>query len=94
VKSHTRLLLFARAVHLPTDFSGVGTYQLNASVFAGFLSGQYQLLSTPTFSASTQGSVRVGGTTYADVSLQGTLLETELPLSLVQNYASWPLQAR
>ncbi len=69
-------------------------YNLGMSLESGFLSGRSTITSHPAFSAGARGSVRVGSTTYADVSLQGTLLETELPLTLTQDITSSPLLAR
>ena len=41
-----------------------------------------------------QGSVRVGGATYATVAVQGNLVESSLPLTMVQDFGKWPMVAR
>ena len=41
-----------------------------------------------------QGHVTVGGSLYAVVDIQGTMIDTKLPLLLSQDYGQWPLSAR
>ena len=72
----------------------MGWYQLNHSLTAGLLSKTLDLSVTPSLLARVQGSVRVGTTVYATVELQGSMLETSLPLTLRQEADSWPLLAR
>ena len=76
------------------DFSLIGSYQLNYSHVAGLLSKTFDLSITPSFLARSQGSIRVGSTVFSTVELEGTVLDTTLPLSLRQEAASWPMVAR
>ena len=61
---------------------------------AELLSKSLTVSSTPHVQASVQGSVRVGGATYATVTLTGNLVETTLPQSIEQHYRQWPLVAK
>lgn len=72
----------------------VGSYRLNYTQYVGLLSKQLDLSVTPYFVATARGSVRVGSTVFAAVDLEGTVLETSLPLSLAQEAATWPMVAR
>ena len=64
------------------------------SMRAGLLSKQFEVTTTPYVQARMHGSARVGGATYATVTLQGNLVESSLPLSLVQDFGQWPLVAK
>ena len=75
-------------------FSSTGQYQVNTSVRAELLSKSLIVTAVPHVQASVQGSVRVGGATYATVTLTGNLVETTLPLTLGQHYGQWPLVAK
>ncbi len=72
----------------------MGAYQLNYSTTARFLAKTFDLSVTPSFLARVQGSVRVGSTVFATVDLDGVMLETVLPLTVLQDAASWPMVAR
>ncbi len=76
------------------DFSIIGSYQLDHSIFVGLLSKGLDYSATPSFAARAVGSVRVGSTVFAVVDLEGTVLETSLPLTVRQEAATWPMLAR
>lgn len=49
---------------------------------------------TPYLHARADGTMKVGSTTFALVELGGSFVETALPLTLRQDFQSWPLLAR
>ncbi len=83
-----------RVFSLFVDFASVGQYQLNYSLAAGLLSRQVEATITPYVHARADGTMKVGSTTFALVMLGGSLVETSLPLTLRQDFRSWPLVAR
>ena len=40
------------------------------------------------------GSVKVGNVMYALVDINGTLLDSTLPLTITQDFNHWPISAR
>lgn len=75
-------------------FSSTGQYHNNVSLRANLLSKKTEASITPHVTARMQGSVRVGGATYARVTVQGNLVESTLPLTMVQDFGNWPMVAR
>ena len=49
---------------------------------------------TPQVWSSVNGSMRVGSATFALVVIEGTLIDATLPLTMKQNFSTWPLVAR
>ena len=80
--------------HGHTDFFSTGNYQLNFSLNAGLLSKRLGATITPYLHARAQGAVRVGTTMFANVELSGSVIESSLPLDLLQDFDSWPMVAR
>lgn len=79
---------------LGTDFRAVGDYELQYSVDVSLLSGRSSVSVTPSLVSRAEGSVRTEGIVYATVTLEGSVLEASLPLTLWQNFYNWPLTAR
>ena len=75
-------------------FTSTGHYQTNISIDAHFLSQNVEVNVTPNLWARVDGSMKVGNALYATVQIQGVLVDTTLPLTLNQNFGSWPLVAR
>ena len=78
------------------DFHGVGDYELSYSLDMSLLSRQATVSVTPSLSSRAHGYMRTsgGGVQYATVTLEGTVLEASLPLTLWHNFLEWPLTAR
>ena len=76
------------------DFRAVGDYQVDYSMDFSLLSRQATVSLTPSLASRVQGFVRTSGVQYATVSLEGSVVETSLPLSLWQDFQKWPLAAR
>ncbi len=87
-------IMSRKPVLVSAEFGSVGQYQLNYSVAAGLLSQQTEVSVTPYLHARADGTMKVGSTTFALVELGGSLIETSLPLTLTQDFRSWPLVAR
>ena len=75
-------------------FTSTGHYQTNISINAHLLSQNVEVNVTPNLWARVDGNMKVGNALYATVQLQGVLVDTTLPLTLNQDFGSWPLVAR
>ena len=77
-----------------TAFTSSGEYVTNVSIHSGLLSRKSRVEVTPHVRGTVEGSVKVGEAVYAKVAIQGQLLDATLPMTLVEDYSSWPLVAR
>ena len=77
-----------------SDFRAVGSYELDYSLDFSLLSRRASVSLTPSLVSRAEGYVRTDGVLYASVTLEGSILEASLPLSLQQNFLEWPLTAR
>ena len=77
-----------------SDFRAVGDYQLDYSLDFSLLSRQATVSVTPSLASRAHGYKRMGGRQYATVTLEGTMLDASLPLTLWQDFLQWPLTAR
>ena len=75
-------------------FSSFGQYNTNISLKANLLSRHVEVGVVPEVWAKVEGDMKVGDAIYATVDIQGQLLNTSLPLTIVQNYGNWPQLAR
>ncbi len=64
------------------------------SLYAALLSRNININVTPEVWGEVEGYMKVGDAIYATVNIDGLLLNTSLPLTIDQDYGSWPLSAR
>ena len=72
----------------------MGDYQLDYSLEFSLLSRQATVSLTPSLTTQAHGYVKTSGVQYAAVSLEGSIVEASLPLTLWQDFQKWPLTAR
>lgn len=87
--SNTNYILF-----LFVAFTSTGHYKTNFSFDSQLLSEEVEVSLTPQVWSSVNGSMRVGSATFALVVIEGTLIDATLPLTMKQNFSTWPLVAR
>ena len=75
-------------------FSSFGQYNTNISLKANLLSRHVEVGVVPEVWAKVEGDMKVGDAIYATVDIQGQLLNTSLPLTIIQDYGNWPQLAR
>ena len=75
-------------------FTSTGHYMTNFSFESQLLSEEVEVRLSPQVWSSVNGSMRVGSATFALVEIEGTLVDATLPLTIKQNFSTWPLIAR
>ena len=64
------------------------------SLYAALLSRTVDINITPEVWGEVEGYMKVGDAIYATVTIDGMLLNGSLPLTINQDYGTWPLSAR